>query len=137
MSAAVMRCGLVVDVCKIGDVCYLPAPAHQPFSSNSLNLTAPEETYSRNVRASDIVKFGYEGVFFFFFFFFFLAFLYVNAHFSRDTDNEEEKISKPQTTTIQLEMSSKYHMFNFPQNIGWLNARGSLHINNSYCNRCI
>ena len=28
---------LAVAVCKIGDVCCLPAPAHQPFSSNSLD----------------------------------------------------------------------------------------------------
>ena len=42
---------LAVAVCKIGDVCCLPAPAHQPFSSNSLDLSAPEEAYSRNVRA--------------------------------------------------------------------------------------
>ena len=42
---------LTVDVCKIGDVCCLPAPAHQPFSSNSLDLSDPEEAYSRNVLA--------------------------------------------------------------------------------------
>ena len=52
---------LAVAVYKIGDVCCLPAPAHQPFSSNSLDLSAPEEAYSRNVRAS--VTLGYEGVF--------------------------------------------------------------------------
>ena len=39
----------------------LPAPAHQPFSSYS--FSAPEEAYSRNVRASGNLKFGYEGVF--------------------------------------------------------------------------
>ena len=54
---------LAVAVCKIGDVCCLPAPAHQPFSSNSLDLSAPEKAYSRNVRASDTLKFGFEGVF--------------------------------------------------------------------------
>ena len=43
---------LAVDACRIGDVYCLPAPAHQPFSSNSLDLSAPEEPYSRNVRAS-------------------------------------------------------------------------------------
>ena len=32
---------LAVAVCKIGDVCCLPAPAHQPFSSYSLGLSAP------------------------------------------------------------------------------------------------
>ena len=46
-------------VCKIGDVCCLVAPAHQPFSSKSLDLSAPEEAYSRNVRASGILKYGY------------------------------------------------------------------------------
>ena len=53
---------LAVAVCKIGDVCCLPAPAHQIFSLNSLDLSAPEEAYSRNVRASGTLKFGYEGV---------------------------------------------------------------------------
>ena len=38
-------------------------PAHQTFSSNSLDLSAPAEAYSRNVRASGTLKFGYEGVF--------------------------------------------------------------------------
>ena len=53
---------LAVDDCGIGDVCCLPAPAHQPFFSNSLDLSAPEEAYSsRNVRASGTLKFGYEG----------------------------------------------------------------------------
>ena len=61
MSAAVMCCGS--RQCRIGDVCCLPAPAHQPFFSNSLYLTAPEEAYSRNVRASGTLKFGYECVF--------------------------------------------------------------------------
>ena len=57
-------CGLAVDVCRIGDVCCLPAPAHQQFSSNSLDLrAAPEEAYSRNVRASGTLKFGYGRVF--------------------------------------------------------------------------
>ena len=63
MSAAAMCCGLAVDVCKIGDVCCLPAPAHQLFSSNSLDLSTPEEAYSGNVRASGTLKYGYEGVF--------------------------------------------------------------------------
>ena len=35
----------------------------QPLSSNNLDLSAPEEAYSRNVRASGTRKFGYEGVF--------------------------------------------------------------------------
>ena len=54
---------LAVAVCRIGDICCLPASAHQPFSFNSLGLSAPEETGSRNVRASGIPKFGYEGMF--------------------------------------------------------------------------
>ena len=33
----------MVAVCKTRDVCCLPAPAHQPFSSNSLDLSSPEE----------------------------------------------------------------------------------------------
>ena len=37
-----------------GDVCCLPAAAHQPFASNSLDLRAPEEAYNRNARASKI-----------------------------------------------------------------------------------
>ena len=37
---------------RIGDVCCLPAPAHQPFSSNSLGLSDPEEAFSRNICAS-------------------------------------------------------------------------------------
>ena len=49
-------------MCRIVGVCCLPAPAPQPFSSNSLDLIAPEEAYSRNVHASDTLKFGYEGV---------------------------------------------------------------------------
>ena len=53
---------LAVAVCKIGDVCCLPAPAHQPFSSNSPGLSAREETCSRNIRASGTLKFGYEGI---------------------------------------------------------------------------
>ena len=54
---------LLVAVRKIRDVYCLPAPAHQPFSSNSLGLSAPEEACSRNVRASGTIKFGYEGIF--------------------------------------------------------------------------
>ena len=41
----------------------MPEPAHQQVSSNNLDLSAPEEAYSRNVRASGTLKFGYEGVF--------------------------------------------------------------------------
>ena len=33
------------------------------FSSNSLDLSAPEEACSKNVRASGTLKFEYEGVF--------------------------------------------------------------------------
>ena len=51
-----------VAVCKIGDVCCWPTPAHQPFSSKSLGPCAPEEACSRNVRASGTLKFGYEGI---------------------------------------------------------------------------
>ena len=54
---------LAVDECGIGDVCCLPAPAHQPFSFNTLDLNTPEEAYSRNVRTSGTLRFGYEGVF--------------------------------------------------------------------------
>ena len=50
-------------MCRIGDVCCLPAPAHQSFSFNSLGLSAPEEACSRNVRASGTLTFGYEGIF--------------------------------------------------------------------------
>ena len=50
-------------MCRIEDVCCLPAPAHQPFLFNSLGLSAPEEACSRNVRASGTLKFGYEGIF--------------------------------------------------------------------------
>ena len=32
---------LAVAVCFIGDVCCLPAPAHQPFLFYSLGLSAP------------------------------------------------------------------------------------------------
>ena len=53
---------LAVAVCRIGDVCRLPAPAHQPFSFNNLGLSAPEEACSRNVRASGTIKFGNEGI---------------------------------------------------------------------------
>ena len=45
-------------------------PAHQPFSSNSLDLSAPEEAYSRNVLPSGTLmhkKCGYEGVLRFFY----------------------------------------------------------------------
>ena len=55
---------LAVTVCRIGNGCCLPAPAHQPFSFNSLCHSAPEEACSRNVRASGTLKFGYEGIFF-------------------------------------------------------------------------
>ena len=58
MSAAAMFCGLAVDVFRIGDVCCLPAPEHQPFFFNSLDLSAPEEAYSRNVCASGTLKLG-------------------------------------------------------------------------------
>ena len=58
-----MFCGLAVDLFRIGDVCCFPAPAHQPFSTNSLDLSAPEEAYSRNVCASGTLNFGYKGVF--------------------------------------------------------------------------
>ena len=37
---------LAVVVCRIGDVCCLPAPAHQPFSFNSLGFSASEEACS-------------------------------------------------------------------------------------------
>ena len=50
-------------MCEIGDVCCLPAPAHQPILFNSLGLSTPEEACSRNVRASGTLKFGYEGYF--------------------------------------------------------------------------
>ena len=43
-------------MCKIGDVCCLLAPAHQPVSSNSLDLSAPEEAYIRYARASGTPK---------------------------------------------------------------------------------
>ena len=52
---------LVVAVCRIGDVCCLPAPAHQPISFNSFDLSALEEVCRRNARASGTLKFGYEG----------------------------------------------------------------------------
>ena len=58
MSAAAMCCGSW----RLMDVCCLPAPAHQPFSSNSLDLSASKEAFRRNVRASGTLKFGYEGV---------------------------------------------------------------------------
>ena len=53
---------VAVAVCKIGDVCFLPAPAHQSFSFNSLDITAPEKAYNRTIRASGTLKIGYEGV---------------------------------------------------------------------------
>ena len=62
---------LVVAVCRIGNVCCLPEPAHQPFSFNSLGLSAPEEACSRNVRALGTLSILGMKVFFFFFFFFF------------------------------------------------------------------
>ena len=40
-----------MDVYRIGNVCCLLAPAHQPLSFNSFDLSAPEEAYSRNVHA--------------------------------------------------------------------------------------
>ena len=44
MSAAAMRCGSWrLMWCRIVDVCCLPAPAHQPFSFNSLDLSTPED----------------------------------------------------------------------------------------------
>ena len=54
---------LAVAVCRIGDVCCLPAPAHQPFSFNTLDLSASEEACNRNICASDTLKFGYKGIF--------------------------------------------------------------------------
>ena len=54
---------LAVAVCRIGDVCCLPAPAHQPFLFNSFGLSAPEEACSKNICASGTLKFGYEGIF--------------------------------------------------------------------------
>lgn len=41
----------------------LKLKSHQPFSSNGLDLSTPEEAYSRNIRASGTLQFGYEGVF--------------------------------------------------------------------------
>ena len=35
---------------------------HQPYSFNSLDLSAPEEAYRKNIRASGTLEFGYEGV---------------------------------------------------------------------------
>ena len=54
---------LAVAMCRIRNNCCLPAPTHQPFSFNSLDLSAPEEACSRNVRASGTLKFGYKGIF--------------------------------------------------------------------------
>ena len=54
---------LAAAVCKICDVCCLLAAAHQPFSSNSLGLGAPEDACSRNLRTSNTLKLGYEGIF--------------------------------------------------------------------------
>ena len=59
----VCSCHVLRILCKIRDLCCLPAPAHQPFSSNSLGLSAPEEICSRNIRASGTLKLGYEGIF--------------------------------------------------------------------------
>ena len=39
------------------------AGACDAFSSNSLDLSAPDEAYSRNVCASSTMKFRYEGAF--------------------------------------------------------------------------
>ena len=50
-------------MCRIVNVCCLPAPAHQTFSFTSLGLSAPEEACSRNVRASGTLKFGVECIF--------------------------------------------------------------------------
>ena len=46
----------------IGDVCCLPSPAHPPFASNCLGPGAPDDTYSKNVRASDTLNLGHEGI---------------------------------------------------------------------------
>ena len=54
---------LAVAACKIGNVCCSPPAAHQPISSNNLDLSVSEEAYSRNVRASGTLKFGIKGVF--------------------------------------------------------------------------
>ena len=48
-----------MDVYRIGNVCCLPAPVHQPLSFNSFDLSV----YCRNVHASGTLKSGYEGVF--------------------------------------------------------------------------
>ena len=48
----------VAAVYKIGYVCCLPAPAHQPFSSYSLDLGAPEASYNTNVCASGTQNLG-------------------------------------------------------------------------------
>ena len=42
----------------------LPTPAHQPFTSNSLGPSAPDEDHSRNVRTSGTLKLRYEDLFF-------------------------------------------------------------------------
>ena len=55
MFAANDVADLAVAVCKIRDVCCLPASALQPSSSNSLGLSAPEEASSSNVRAPGTV----------------------------------------------------------------------------------
>ena len=54
---------LAVDVCRIGGVCCLPCLHTNHFLLIVWDLSASEETYSRNVRASGTLKFGYEGVF--------------------------------------------------------------------------
>ena len=50
-------------MCRIGDVYCLPAAVHQPFSFNVLDISAPEEACSKNVRASGTLKFGYQCIF--------------------------------------------------------------------------
>ena len=66
MSAAACVADLS-GCCEIWDVCCLPAPAHQPFPSNSLDLSAPEEACSRIVRASGTLNLGMKVFSFFFF----------------------------------------------------------------------
>ena len=54
---------LAVAMCRIRDACCLSAPTHQPFSFNSLGLSAPEEACIRMVRASGTLKIGFEVIF--------------------------------------------------------------------------
>ena len=61
----------------------MPAPAHQPFSSYSLDLRAPEEAYSRNVHASGTLKLGMKVFFFLFFFLFFFFFSFKQSAHTR------------------------------------------------------